>query len=234
MNDCRRRALALVVVGALAAGCARQVTESPEDRQRADFPEQEYRQAAKEGRPVFRVDPALSLAVLEVRRAGSLARLGHDHVIASHDLRGYLLPDAGRADLYVALERLAVDEPGLRADAGFATQLPAEAIDGTRRNMLDKVLDVERYPLARIHVTAANATSAVGVVAAITLHGVTRSMPVAVQIERLGDDMLIAGRLTLKQTDFGIEPLSILGGAIQVQDQVDLRFRIRANRTAEN
>jgi len=30
--------------------------------------------------------------------------------------------------------------------------------------------------------------------------------------------------------EFGIAPFSILGGAIQVQDRVELRFRIRAKR----
>jgi hypothetical protein len=34
--------------------------------------------------------------------------------------------------------------------------------------------------------------------------------------------------LTLRQTDFGIAPLSVLGGAIQVKDAVDLSFRLHA------
>jgi hypothetical protein len=32
----------------------------------------------------------------------------------------------------------------------------------------------------------------------------------------------------LKQTDFGVTPLSVLGGAIQVKDEVSVRFAIRA------
>jgi len=34
--------------------------------------------------------------------------------------------------------------------------------------------------------------------------------------------------MSLNQTDFGITPLSVLGGAIQVQDKLDLRFHIVA------
>jgi hypothetical protein len=34
--------------------------------------------------------------------------------------------------------------------------------------------------------------------------------------------------MSFNQSDFGITPLSILGGAIRVQDSVDLRFNILA------
>jgi hypothetical protein len=40
----------------------------------------------------------------------------------------------------------------------------------------------------------------------------------------------VTGRVTLKQTDFEITPLSILGGGLQVQDRVEIRFAIRASR----
>src|SRR2546429_6974197 len=85
----------------------------------ADFPEAYYREALAQGKPVFRVDPAESLVVIEVRRAGSLARLGHDHVVASHELGGYVAPDEGRADLHVDLARMHVDEPAPRKQAGL-------------------------------------------------------------------------------------------------------------------
>ena len=52
-----------------------------------------------------------SRIVIEVRRGGTLAQLGHDHVVVSHDVAGYVAPAEGRADLYVRLDRLVVDEP---------------------------------------------------------------------------------------------------------------------------
>ncbi|MGZ3236757.1 MAG: YceI family protein, partial [Burkholderiaceae bacterium] len=64
---------------------------------------------------------------------------------------------------------------------------------------------------------------------AITLHGVTRNFEIPTQIETTPSRVSVAGRLTLNQTDFGIVPFSILGGAMQVQDRLDLRFRIIAN-----
>jgi hypothetical protein len=46
-----------------------------------EFPEDYYLSIAAQGEDVFRVDPTESLVVVEVRRTGVLARLGHDHVV---------------------------------------------------------------------------------------------------------------------------------------------------------
>ena len=128
--------LAIALVAGLVSACAPQIREEvpAEKAAPAAFPEAYYREAAAQGKTVFRIDPAQSLVVIEVRRAGSLARLGHDHVVASHDAEGYAAPDEGRADLQVRLERLVVDEPALRAEAGFDTQPSDSDIAGTRRS----------------------------------------------------------------------------------------------------
>jgi hypothetical protein len=230
----RRAASALLAAfaAALFAGCA----PAPRERVPAapqvpsDFPAAHYEQLIARGAPVYRVDPAQSLVTIEVRRAGSLARLGHDHVVASRDVGGWVAPDEGRADLYVPLDRLSVDEPKLRADAGFDTQ-PSEAdIAGTRANMLEKVLETEKYPFALIAASGPARAGEAALEVAITLHGTKRSLPVPVRIEMGADDVRVSGRLSFDQSDFGIAPFSILGGAIAVRDRVDLRFRITARR----
>jgi hypothetical protein len=103
------------------------------------------------GQPVYEVDPASSRIVIEVRRGGALAQLGHDHVVVSHDVAGYVAPVEARADLYVRLERLVVDEAAERAEAHFESQPPDDAIAGTRENMLRK-LDAAAHPFAVIGV----------------------------------------------------------------------------------
>jgi polyisoprenoid-binding protein YceI len=195
----------------------------------ANFPALHYLQAEAAGGKVWRVDPQRSLVVIEVRRGGTLARLGHDHVVASHDVAGYVAPDEGRADLYLPLDRLMVDEAELRSAAGLETTPSAEAIDGTRRNMLEKVLEVKRFPFVLLAITRAKG-DATSVRLSITLHGVTRSFDVPVQIESLPEGMAVSGQMHLNQTDFGIAPFSVLGGALQVQDRLDLHFRISAGR----
>ena len=133
---------------------------------------------------MFLVDAARSLVVIEVRRSGSLAQFGHDHVVASHDVAGNIAPDEGRADFYVPLDSLVVDEPLLRTEAGFDTQPDADDIAGTRRNMLQRVLDADRYPYALIGVQDVGAGShPERVRITLTLHGVARSVDAAVHWE---------------------------------------------------
>src|SRR5271167_427675 len=114
---------AMVLVAAGLAACAVQAPPPPPGREAgpAEFPEAFYQQSAQRGLPVFAIDPAVSLIVIEVRRGGSLAQLGHDHAIASHNVRGYVAPNEGRADVFIRLDELVVDEPELRAQAAFDT-----------------------------------------------------------------------------------------------------------------
>jgi polyisoprenoid-binding protein YceI len=230
-----RAAPAAALLALVLGACAPLVREPlPAPVVPPDFPESHYREALAQGRPVYRVDPRESLVVVEVRRAGRLARLGHDHVVASREVEGYVAPAEGRADLYVALARLTVDEASLRAEAGFDTQ-PGEAdIEGTRANMLEKVLEAEKFPFALIRVSGADPKQARATLSvAITLHGETRTIEAPAEIEADSGQLSVSGRLSFDQTDFGITPYSLLGGAIAVQNRVDLHFRIRARRISE-
>src|SRR5213083_1074445 len=147
--------VAAALLSTLLAGCApllRERAPAPAAPP-ADFPEGYYREAAAQGKPVFRVDSRESLVVIEVRRSGSLARL-------------------------------ALDEAALRAEAGFDTQPGESDIEGTRANMLEKVLEAEKFPFALIGVSGANTMRGdVTLNVAITLHGSTRTLQVPAEIE---------------------------------------------------
>src|SRR6476619_7907239 len=133
----------------VVAGCATREASAPASAtEPPGYPARDYERAIAAGKAVYRVDPVRSSVIIEVRRAGSLARLGHDHVVAGYDIHGYVLPDSNRADLYIALDALVVDEAKLRAQAGFDTEPTADAIAGTRRNMRSRVLEAERFPFA--------------------------------------------------------------------------------------
>jgi hypothetical protein len=53
---------------------------------------------------------------------------------------------------------------------------------------------------------------------------------VPARIDADADQMSVTGRFSFDQTDFGITPYSLLGGAIAVKNGVELRFRMRARR----
>jgi YceI-like domain len=223
----------VAVFVALLAGCASQVVTPPEPGkgEPAEFPGACYRALLAQGKPVFRVDPAGSTVVIEVRRGGSLARLGHDHVVASHDLAGFVAPDEERADLWVPLDTLTVDEPALRAKAGFETEPSAQDIAGTRSNMMARVLKTDQHPHALIAVSALGSTgNSIRLRIAITLHGTTRSFETGAEFDRTEDELSVSGAIAIDQSEFGIVPLSVLGGAIAVQDRLNMSYRIRARR----
>ena len=182
-----------------------------------------YQQTNKQ---VYRIDAAQSLITITVRRGGTLARLGHDHVVASRTLEGYAAPDAGRADLHFRLDQMTVDEPALRSAAGLDTQPSEDAIAGTRTNMLTRVLEAERYPVVLLHAERTAAADTLRLT--VTLHGVARTMEVPARIERTGSTLTASGDLRLLQTDFGITPMSVMAGAMTVQDAMELHFTIVA------
>ena len=61
----------------------------------------------------------------------------------------------------------------------------------------------------------------------ITLHGVSRPLTIAARLE-FGDNSLRAqGGFNLKQSSFGIRPVSIAGGTIKVKDELKFTLRYR-------
>lgn len=186
-----------------------------------------YRSAAVSGGAVYAVDPGASLLTVAVRRGGLMARLGHDHVVASHTLTGYAAPSMGRADVSFRVDQLTVDEPQLLRDAGIVTSPAPEAVEGTRKNMLGPVLDAQRYPVVTLQ---AELPADGRLRVAVTLHGVTRrlDLPAAVRVDAA--QLSASGTARLKQTDFGITPFSVGAGLLSVQDELEVRFRIVARR----
>jgi polyisoprenoid-binding protein YceI len=223
-----RTVLAAMLAGVLSA-CALQPGAPPEFALAAPagFPDAYYRQAAAQGATVLTIDPAASVVVIEVYRGGSLARLGHDHVVASHDVRGFVAPNAKRADLYLRLDSLVVDEADLRKEAGFDTQPTDEDIAGTRRNLLN-AMDAAAFPFALVRIAGIDGGGEQPMRVTVSVHGVERTAEAPVDLQMLAGSLVATGRIALKQTDFGITPLSVLGGAIQVKDEVNVRFAIRA------
>jgi polyisoprenoid-binding protein YceI len=224
----RWRAAAVAV---LLAACATTVEPPPATTGRpADFPDASYQGLRSGGAPVYRVDPARSRVVVVVRRGGTLAQFGHDHVVASHDVGGFVAPSAGRADLYVPLDALVVDPPALRLETGLDTRPSDADIAATRRNMLEKVLETGRFPYATVAVTPPSGEPSQPHEVALTLHGVTRAVEVALDVRSAGDEVVATGSFAIDQSQFGIVPFSILGGAIAVKDRLDITFQIVASR----
>ena len=222
-------AIATVVLLAACGPAPREPALAPLARAEG-FPTQRYLEAAARGAAVYVLEPGNSLAVATVRRGGPLAKLGHDHVVASHGLNGYVMPAAGVGDLYVPLADLDVDEAELRRDAGLDTTPSTADVAGTAKNLQEKVLTTAAHPYALVHFER-HAPDRLDVT--MTLNGVAHAYTVPVRIDVANDELSAEGGFELKQTDFGITPFAILGGGLRVEDAIALRFVVRAHRIAE-
>jgi polyisoprenoid-binding protein YceI len=236
-NAGRAGRYAILAVLAIAAGC-RSTTAPPTaaNASQSQSTGPAGAAATRAGTRTLQVDPERTVVTVIVRRAGPLARLGHDHVITSADEAGSVWLGSTPADssfeLSVPVERFDVDSPAARAAAGpeFAAPVPDDARAGTRRNMLRaEVLDGAHFPVITLRSAAASGAWPQPIVrVAVTLKGVEHEQEIPVVVERDANGLVARGELRLNQTDFGITPFSVAGGAIQVADTLEIRFEIAA------
>ena len=197
-----------------------------------DFPLERY-VSASSGAEVYEVDETKSLVQVLVYRSGRLARLGHDHVVAGLNVGGFAnVAERGdrvtvTADLYQALGRFTVDDDELRQRVGFETEPSADDKENTRRNML-KSLESGVYPFVRIAVREGRLTvdEAAVLPIDITLHGVAQQFSVPVRTMRVDSGFNVTGSFKVLQSAFDVQPFSVLGGALAVQDELDVQFDI--------
>lgn len=227
-----QRALLLVACVWTLSGCAPRRAELPP----AAVPSEVTGPAVPAGARSMEIDPDRSSVTILVRRAGPLARLGHNHAIASANESGHVWigPDLEGSGFEVRLPvtALVVDDPAVRAAAGqdFPGEVPEDAREGTYRNMLrPEVLDADRYPSI---VVTANRLSGTwehpAAVASITLRGTTRELELPFELQREPHALIARGSFRIRQSDFGITPFSVGGGAIQVADEIEIAFEVVA------
>lgn len=188
------------------------------------------------GGTVYRLDAAASKVHIYVFRGGAAARAGHNHILSAPRFEGYAFapegspPSNARFDLRVPLALLTVDDPALRADTGggFAGERSPDDIEGTQRNMLGaQGLDAENHPYLDLRSTNIRGDWPILIAEVdVTIKGVTHRQPVMLRVERATEQLNVSGTMVLQQTDFGLEPYSVLGGLLAVQDSVAIEFEL--------
>lgn len=208
------------------------------------------------GVTVYRIDPRQSELRLLVYRAGPMAQLGHNHVIVNRALGGWVgLADTVAASsfwLQLPAAKFVVDDATARREEGadFAAEVGADDKSGTQRNMMSTaLLDAAQFPqitvqslsigaLAHQGATAGAAASAAPAPAAawvVTLtiqvagHASKISAPFA--LDRGGGRLTATGTVALRQSALGLTPFSVMLGALQVQDELRIEFKIVAAAT---
>ncbi len=175
---------------------------------------------------------------VQVYRAGPLAELGHNHVIASTNLTGRIELREPLSDstlkLALPLETLTVDEPARRAAAGegFPDNLTESDRDGTRRNMLGpSLLDAGRFPLLEltslgVEVDAGRLT----VRCRVNVAGGEGELVVPVMVSTNGDELAAHGTFTVTHAELGLAPFAAAMGALRVRDDMHISYQLVARK----
>ncbi|HEY6130827.1 MAG TPA: YceI family protein [Halioglobus sp.] len=190
-----------------------------------------------QGAQLFRINPTASIVHILVYRGGTMAHMGHNHVISSTSLSGYLWqhasPEGSGFNIVIPVNELIVDDDHTRAEEGaeFPLNVNEEARQGTRSNMLSEVLlDGEHFPFITIKsIRIGGATNALQVTAALQIKQQTREVTVPVAIEVHGHQLAARGEFDIRQSDFGMVPFSVAMGALNVLDTVKIRFDLVAS-----
>lgn len=223
-----------MALGAIVAGCALRPPPEPA-APTAAVPQTP---APHVGTP-YDVAPQESLLTILVYRGGTLASAGHNHVIASHDLAGTIYVPADPLqtsfELEVPVATLTVDEAALRAQQSgtdFPPDVSEGAKAGTQHNMLGPaLLDADRSPvivLRALHTAKGADPGSVLAQVQCTVRGQAHTIAVPVRYELRGNELVVSGEMPLKQSDLGLTPFSALLGALQVQDEMRVSFRVVA------
>jgi hypothetical protein len=187
---------------------------------------------------LYEIDVESSELYWLVYRAGAFARFGHNHVISVGEMFGQVLlrPEVEQSqfEIEILVDGLVVDDPELLArESEQFTTVPTEAqVAGTRSNMLSEaVLDAERHP--RIRIIGTGPTVQVGEASLeVTVELLGRSIPLTIPTElaREGDVLEASGMFRLTHEALGMEPFSVMMGALQVGEPMDFVYRIVAHR----
>jgi polyisoprenoid-binding protein YceI len=164
------------------------------------------------------IDTQQSTITVRVFSGGLLSGLGDNHEIRGAVKRG-TINDSNPAEVHVVVDAASfrVLDPGASAKTRAKVQT---------RMLGPDVLDVNRFPELLFDSDSAERTESGGwtVRGQLTLHGQTRPLTATVS----SANGHYRGSLALKQSDFGIKPITIAAGTVKVKDELKIEFDIVA------
>ena len=161
------------------------------------------------------IDAARSAITVRVYKTGIFSSLAHNHIIKGPIASGSIDTQQRIVSLtFNATDLKLVDTEGSKSDH--------QEIEATMKG--PSVLDAGQFPTIgfqskKVGVASADSYQVIG---DLKLHGVTREITIPVVFS----GGIYKGSVRLKQTDFGITPVKVAGGAVRVKDEIDVGFEI--------
>lgn len=162
------------------------------------------------------IDTASSKLLVHVSKSGVFSGFADNHEVEAPISEGTIDEKGAQVSFSVDSRRMKVLDP----------QLPADKRRQVQERMLGPdVLDSTRFPKITFESSHAepDREGKIRVEGRLSLHGVTKPVSVAAQVE----NGRYIGRCALKQSDYGITPVRIAGGTVKVKDELTIEFDIR-------
>jgi polyisoprenoid-binding protein YceI len=176
----------------------------------------------------FRFDPSRGRCTVQAFATGMLSALGHSPTFAARNYRGEMSFQEGRIDGLAIDLTIPADSLELLDKVGDADH--REINERMRRD----VLEASSYPDINYHASdvpaepIAQAEYWLHIGGQLTLHGVTHSRPVEANLKVFLDAVQLRGECSLLLSDHRIKPVTALGGAIKLKDELYVTFDLVA------
>jgi polyisoprenoid-binding protein YceI len=178
----------------------------------------------------YRVDGAASHVTFHVGKTGMMSGVGHEHDVQATGFDGTVVMD--RKSVAGSGLSLWFPSSGLKVipdkePSGDAPKVQA-AMEGP------ECLDVKRFPSIEFRSTKVAAKPSgdnvwnVTISGELELHGQRKPITIPATVSVQGDTLTTKGKATIKQSDFGITPISAAGGTVKVKDELAMTFTIVA------
>jgi len=170
-----------------------------------------------------------SSITIKAFKSGLFSGFAHNHVVVAPIARVAVDPSRMTAEITVVTKEMKVTDPGV-------SEKDRAEIQSTMLG--PKVLDQEKYP--EIHFKSSRIVESspqhYRVTGMLELHGATKELSFEVSgAAQPGSSAGAAGngnvghyrgQTRLKQSDFGIKPISLFGGSVKVKDELELEFDV--------
>jgi polyisoprenoid-binding protein YceI len=180
----------------------------------------------------YHVDASRSRTTIHVGKAGVFSFVaGHSHEVGGPIQSGLIdvdpdQPTRSRVQLVIAAADLKVEAE--HEPEGDAPKVQ-EAMES------EKVLDVAHHPRLTYESSAVTLKDRRGnvlnlnVTGQLTIRDVMREVTAPVRVELDATELAATGRFSVKQSAFGIKPISV-GGVVAVKDALEIDFSIVAHK----
>lgn len=179
---------------------------------------------------IYVLDPGVSRFTARAFATGLLASLGHNPSFAIRQFAGEakFLPDAPeQTSVRIVLQSSSLE---------LSDQVSDKDRREIERTTRSDVLESSRFP--EIVFEASNPALSQGgvglywanITGKLTLHGVTQPQQITAQVSVTGNQLSASGEFTVRQSSYGIKPVSVAGGTMKIKDDVKVTFDLVARK----